>query len=201
MPNTQQRQHESDRDRKGSQEDREQASRSSSEEARMKSGGSRNQSSIPGLSEEARRAVNGVFDAMSEWRDEVTSTTESCTDKVLDRMGEAAKAMGWPREVVDATRSQFQQASRMQSAFIDQMMDAWQQQLKSPGTSMRLLSGGLGAMPGFEAAAPGMNVAMAPLQMWMQAAEMWQRSWQSALSRWMDLQTNSGRSEQDRRRA
>jgi hypothetical protein len=110
--------------------------------------------------------------------------------------------MGWPRELVDSTRSQFQQASRMQSALIDQMMDTWQQQLRSPGTSMRVLSGGLGGMPGFDAAAPGMNVAMAPLQMWMQAAEMWQRSWQSALSRWMDLQTNNtGRSEQDRRRA
>ena len=169
----------------------------------MKSGGSRNPN-IPGLNEEARKAVNGVFDAMSEWRDEVTSTTESCTDKVLDRMGEAAKSMGWPRELVDATRSQFQQATRMQSAFIDQMMDAWQQQLKSPGTPMRVLSGGIGGMPGFDAAPAGMNMAMAPLQMWMQAAEMWQKSWQSAFSRWIDLQQgdSSGRSsEQDRRRA
>jgi hypothetical protein len=152
--------------------------------------------SISGLNEEARKAVNGVFDAMAEWRDEVSSTTQACTDKVLDRMGEAAKAMGWPSELVDATRSQFQQASRMQSAFIDQMMDGWQQQLKS----RRVPSGGIGQMPVFDQAAPAMNVAMAPLQMWMQAAEMWQKSWQSALSRWMDLQTNGGRSETERRR-
>ena len=102
--------------------------------------------SIAGLNEEARKAANGVCDAMSEWRDEVASTTEACTNKVLDRMGEAAKQMGWPRELVDATRSQFQQASRMQSAFIDQMMDAWQQQLKSP----RVPSGGIGQMPGLD---------------------------------------------------
>ena len=152
--------------------------------------------SISNLNEEARKAVTGVFDAMSEWRGEVSSTTDACTTKVLDRMGEAANAMGWPRELVDATRSQFQQASRMQSAFIDQMMDAWQQQLKSP----RVPSGGIGQMPGLDQAAPGMNVAMAPLQMWMQAAEMWHKSWQSALSRWMELQANAGRSENERRR-
>jgi hypothetical protein len=155
--------------------------------------------SISGLNEEARKAVTGVFDAMSEWRDEVTSTTQARTDKVLDRIGEAAKAMGWPRELVDATRSQFQQASRMQSAFIDQMMDAWQQQLKSPGSPMRVLSGGSSQMPGFNQATPGMDVAMAPLKMWMEAAETWQKSWESALSRWMDLQANGGRSENERR--
>ena len=43
--------------------------------------------SISGLNEEARKAVNGVFDAMAEWRDEVSSTTKACTDKVIDRMG------------------------------------------------------------------------------------------------------------------
>lgn len=170
----------------------------------MKSGGTRYQSSTSGLNEEARKAVTGAFDAMSEWRDEVSSTSERCTEKVLDRIGEAAKAMGWPRELVDASRGQFQQASRMQTAFIDQMMDAWQQQLRSPGSPMRMLSGGFGGLPGFDTGPAGMNMAMAPLQMWMQAAEMWQKSWQSAFSRWIDLQQgdSSGRSsEQDRRRA
>jgi hypothetical protein len=153
--------------------------------------------SISGLNEEARKAVNGVFDAMAEWRDEVSSTTQACTDKVLDRMGEAAKAAGWPSELVDATRSQFQQASRMQSAFIDQMlMDAWQQQL----TSRRVPSGEIGQMPGLDQAPSGMNVAMAPLQMWMQAAELWHKNWQLAFSRWMDLQTNGGSSENERPR-
>ena len=152
--------------------------------------------SISGLNEEARKAANGVFDAMAEWRDEVSSTTQACTDKVLDRMGDAAKVMGWPSELIDATRGQFLQASHMQSAFIDQMMDAWQQQLKSP----RVPSGEIGQTPGFDQAPTGMVEAMGPLQMWMQAAEFWQKSWQSALSRWMDLQTNGGRSETERRR-
>jgi hypothetical protein len=201
MATTDNRQDDEREQRRGSHQQREQSSRSSSQESTMKSGGMRYPSSTSGLNEEARRAVTGAFDAMSEWRDEVTSTTERCTDKVLDRIGEAAKATGWPRELVDATRSQFQQASRMQAAFIDQMMDTWQQQLKSPGTPMRMLSGGLGAMPGFDAgASSGLNMAMAPLQMWMQAAEMWQKSWQSAMSRWMEAQPDQERNERDRDR-
>jgi hypothetical protein len=199
MATTDNRQDDEREQRRGSHQQREQSSRSSLQESTMKSGGMRYQSSTSGLNEEARRAVTGAFDAMSEWRDEVTSTTERCTDKVLDRIGEAAKTTGWPRELVDATRSQFQQASRMQAAFIDQMMDAWQQQLKSPGTPMRMLSGGLGAMPGFDVgASSGLNMAMAPLQMWMQAAEMWQKSWQSAMSRWMEAQPDQERNERDR---
>jgi hypothetical protein len=204
MATTQNRQDEREREReqrRGAHQQAEQSSRSSSQESTMKSGGTRYQTSTSGLNEEARKAVTGAFDAMSEWRDEVTSTTERCTDKVLDRIGEAAKAMGWPRELVDATRTQFQQASRMQAGFIDQMMDAWQQQLKSPGAPMRTLSGGLGAMPGFDAgASSGLNMAMAPLQMWMQAAEMWQKSWQSAMSRWMEAQPDPSRNERDRDR-
>jgi hypothetical protein len=199
-------QHDEDRRRERNERDDDrrrerQATPFGSQESTMKSAGMR-YGSTSALSEEARRAVTGAFDAMSEWRDEVTSTTERCTDKVLDRVGEAAKAMGWPREFVDASRSQFQQASRMQAAFIDQMMDAWQQQVRSPGNPMQALSGsaGLGGMTGFGAGAPGLNMAMAPLQMWMQAAEMWQKSWQAALSRWMEAQSGATNGDRDRDR-
>jgi hypothetical protein len=47
-------------------------------------------------------------------------------------MAAAATALGWPKEVVETSRKHFEQASKMQTNMIDQLMDAWQEQLKSP---------------------------------------------------------------------
>ena len=163
------------------------------------------QFNLPGLNEEGRRSVNAAFDAMSQWRDEVAASTDRYQGAVFDKMGAAARALGWPDNLVEASRGQMQQVSKMQVHMIDQIMDAWQQQLKSPGTmptmpgfgaGMPQMPGmpgmpGMGAMPGM----PGMpdlsNMPLAPVQFWMQAAEMWQKSWQSAMSQWIDMQKNT----------
>lgn len=157
-----------------------------------------NQFNIPGLSDETRRTVNAAFDAMSQWRDEVSASNERYTASVFDKMGQAARALGWPDNLVNASRDQFQQVSKMQVHMIDQIMDAWQQQLKSPGAMPSMPS--MGGMPGMPQM-PGMpgfgEMPLAPVQFWMQAAEMWQKSWQSAMSQWIDMQKNamSGRHE------
>jgi hypothetical protein len=118
--------------------------------------------------------------------------------------------MGWPAELVDMTRQQMQQASRMQIQVLDQVMDAWEQQVKNPGAGLQMVPGGNGSpfqfpnfgnMPGMPGM-PGMGMLdmknmpdfgalpTAPLQFWMQAAEMWQKSWQQALSSWMEAQSS-----------
>ncbi len=154
------------------------------------------QFNLPGLNEEGRRTVNAAFDAMSQWRDEVAASTERYQGAVFDKMGAAARALGWPDNLVEASRGQMQQISRMQVHMIDQIMDAWQQQLKNPGTmpTMPGMAPGMGAMPGMPQM-PGMpdfgNMPLAPVQFWMQAAEMWQKSWQSAMSQWIDMQKNA----------
>lgn len=61
-----------------------------------------------------------------QWRDEVASSTERYSETVLDKMVAAATAMGWPKEVVEASRVQLVQASKMQTHMIDQLMHAWQ---------------------------------------------------------------------------
>ena len=130
------------------------------------------------LPREAREAIKGVFEALSEWRDEVGATTERYSETVLDKMAAAARALGWPKELVDASHKHLTQASKAQMHLIEQLMQAWEKQLTSatPDQFMAQLrtlpTMGLGATPS------------TPLDFWMQAAEMWQRNWESALSMW-----------------
>src|SRR6516164_8585089 len=56
----------------------------------------------PELSDEARKAVNAAFDAMSTWRTETVDNFEI----VIDKMAAAARALGWPQQIVDATHAQ-----------------------------------------------------------------------------------------------
>ncbi len=58
------------------------------------------------INEEAREAVVGAFDALSEWRGELAESAERNGGAVFDKMAAAAKAMGWPAEFVDATRTE-----------------------------------------------------------------------------------------------
>ena len=80
-----------------------------------------NKSVTESLDREGREAVNAVFDALSAWREEVAASTARYSQTVLDKMTTAATAMGWPKEVVDASRKHFEQASKMQTNMIDQL--------------------------------------------------------------------------------
>ena len=158
-------------------------------------------SALKNIDAETRKSINAAFDAMSEWRDEMTASTERYSTRVFDKMGSAAKAMGWPEEIVATTKDQMLQASRLQSQMIDQVMDAWQAQLKNPNPLAmqenilsQMTRGGMfpGMMPGMGfdmSKLPGMagmgGMAASPVQFWMQTAEMWQKSWAQAMQLWM----------------
>ncbi|MGQ0674387.1 MAG: hypothetical protein ACT4N2_16130 [Hyphomicrobium sp.] len=158
-----------------------------------------------GMSEDARKAMNGAFDALSNWRNDIATVAEKNSSVVFDRMGAAAKAMGWPAEFVDMTRQQMQSASKMQLQMMDQLMDVWEQQMKSPGSPIELPK--LAGMGGFPGAFAGMGGAQSfpgfpgfdlssmpgnPMMFWMQAAEMWQKSWQQGMAAWMDAVQSGG---------
>jgi predicted O-linked N-acetylglucosamine transferase (SPINDLY family) len=142
-----------------------------------------NKSVTGSLDREGREALNAVFDALSAWREEVAASTARYSQTVLDKMAAAATAMGRPKEVVETSRKHFEQASKMQTNMIDQLMDAWQEQLKSPmpgpfNVQLRRFPGmGLGA-------SQNSTFQIAPVQLWMEAAEAWQRNWASAWSMW-----------------
>src|SRR5262249_37764358 len=67
-----------------------------------------NSMSFPGLSDEARQAVKEAFDAMSNWGAETAKNNEKNSERVIEKMAAAAQALGWPVQIVDATRAQLQ---------------------------------------------------------------------------------------------
>ena len=144
---------------------------------------------VPGLSDEARQAVNAAFDAMSSWRVETAKRNEKNSEEVIEKMAAAARALGWPEQIVDASRAQLQSITKLQIQFMDQMMDIWEEQIKSPNpiTASSVMLSKLkswpdaqpaGVWPNAESfAGPGMN----PMHFWMQMAEQWQKAWVDAM--------------------
>jgi cob(I)alamin adenosyltransferase len=93
---------------------------------------------VPGLSNEARDAVNAAFDAMSTWCTETVNTSEKNLEQVIEKMAAAARALGWPEQIVDATRSEMRRVTKTQIQMMDQLVDAWEEQIKSPNPSAML---------------------------------------------------------------
>jgi hypothetical protein len=101
-----------------------------------------------------------------------------------------------------------QSASKLQLQAVEQVMDVWEKQVKSFGSSGQMpnfgsfpgfpnvpgFGAGAPQFPGVGAGFPGMPDFAAgaanPIQFWMQTAEMWQKGWQQAMSTWMDAQQN-----------
>ena len=74
---------------------------------------------------------------------------------------------------------------------IDQVMDAWERQLKSPSVPSGVPQGFMFQMPALSksASADPMSemmrlgeMTLVPFRLWMQAAEMWQRNWMAMMS-------------------
>ena len=66
------------------------------------------------------------------WRNETAHASGKSGQQVVEKMAVAAKALGWPEQVVDAARAQIQTVTEIQIKTMDQIMDAWEEQLKLP---------------------------------------------------------------------
>lgn len=155
-----------------------------------------NLESLNALGDEQRKAMTAAFEAMADWRQQMSTMQEKGSAAMFDKMSDAAKSLGWPTQFVDLTRQQIETVTKMQNQVIDQVMDAWQKQATAkPGTFQ---APNIPNMPNFPNASnnmfpnmpdmSNMGMPMMPLQIWMQAAEMWQKNWQQALSNWMEAQ-------------
>ena len=138
------------------------------------------------ISDEARKAVTAAFDEMSAWQTEIVNTSEKHLERVIDKVAVAAKALGWPEEIADTVRTQMQAINKMQSQMIDQMMSAWEEQMKSSSPPSAILSK-LGSLPTLPAGSwPGAASQMAnPLGAYMQIMQQWQKAWVDAMAAWM----------------
>jgi len=147
-----------------------------------------NPSSVPGLSTEARKALNAAFDAMSNWRTETVNTSEKGIELVIEKMAAAARALGWPEQIVDVTRAQMQSITKMQIQTMDRLMDAWEEQLKSPDPSAMLSK--LKSLPSFGTASSWpsadafQKAAMNPFQAYTEFAAQCQKAWADAARVW-----------------
>ena len=150
--------------------------------------------SVPGLSSRAQEAVNAALEAMSDWRSEAAENSEKNIKRVIGKMAAAAAELGWPEHIVDAARKQLQNLTEMQIKTMDQMVDAWEEQLKLPNPSpsavlnkLKSSAAPLGSWPGADAFQMGVT---SPLQFWMTFAGQWQKAWTDMMTTW----TKAGKS-------
>jgi hypothetical protein len=154
--------------------------------------------SLPGLSSRAQDAVNAALEAMSDWRSEAAESSEKNIKRVINKMAAAAEELGWPEQIVDTARTQLQNLAEMQIKTMDQMVDAWEEQLKLPNPTsptamlnkLKSSSGMPGSSPGADAFQVGMTT---PLQFWMSFAGQWQKAWTDMMTTW----TKAGKSSND----
>lgn len=145
--------------------------------------------SVPGLSAEARKAVNAAFEAMSAWRTEIVEEGERRSEEAIGKMAEAAEELGWPPQIVEATGTQMKTIGRMQVQTINNMMDAWEEQIKSPNSPTAMLSklkssansGTTGSRP---SADPPQMQQLNPFEFYMQVAEYWRKAFADAMAFW-----------------
>jgi hypothetical protein len=148
-------------------------------------------SPTPISSKDARREVAGAFDALAQWRDEIAAANQRCLGKAIDQMAAAQRSIGWPEPAIAAAREPLLKTAEVQTHMIDQIMDAWEQQLKS----VHDLSGIAQATrprPPLPGGAPFgdpvsdivrlSEMALVPFKLWVQAAEQWQRNWVALMS-------------------
>lgn len=136
------------------------------------------------LAPEARRAVNAAFDAMAAWRAEAVDHSEKGLEQVLESLAAAARALGWPDQVVAATCGQIQAVSNMQIKTIDSVMDAWEEQIASaspPSVMLSKLRSSLDVWPGISGA---QIAAMNPFLLYIQIMQQWHKAWADAGASW-----------------
>lgn len=139
-----------------------------------------------GLTKELREGVASAFDTLSQWRDGIDAVNERYLNKVLDQTSDVARSMGWPEEVIGATRKHLMSISKAQTDMIDQVMDSWKHQLSSATSPMSIPPGFSRGMRGitspFAGALPQFN-PLEPWTFWFETAELWQSMWVAAAPR------------------
>jgi len=138
--------------------------------------------------------LNAALAAMSTWPMETVNNSEKNGEQAIEKMAAAARALGWPEQIVDATRTQMLSATEMQIKTIDHMIDAWEEQVKLPNpmtASPFAMLSKIKTLPGFApiggwpgAAASQGVAAMNPLQFWMQLGEHWQKACADTMTVW-----------------
>ncbi len=128
----------------------------------------------PKLSDEAREAISAAFDAIAECHSEVAASSE----KVVTKIAQAARVLGWPDQVVSGMINHMQSVTKMQIQMMDRTMEVWREQIKS--WPNRVSPDNWLDAEAFKA----MSVNTA--RFWTRMGEQWQKDWaQMMMSQWV----------------
>lgn len=146
------------------------------------------QDSDHAASKDAHKAISEVLEAISTWHTEMTAASTKNNKKVIAKMSSAARALGWPQEVVDAFGAQVQNSSRMQLELIHHIMDAWEQQIRSPTPLAQFPSAMMEKLQSWPSSAQKLWTAPEapsnPMDVWKQMGEQWQKNWTEVIAYW-----------------
>ncbi len=139
-------------------------------------------------SKDAHKAISEVLEAISTWHTEMTAASTKNNKKVIAKMSSAARALGWPQEVVDAFGAQMQSSSRMQLESIHHIMDAWEKQVRSPNPIAQFPSDMMEKLQSWPSSAQKLWTAPEapsnPMDFWKQMGEQWQKNWTEVMAYW-----------------
>jgi hypothetical protein len=137
----------------------------------------------PAMTKEMQDSVIDAFDALSDWGSEIDAVNGRCLGEVLDKTSSVARSLGWPEGAVKATRAYVEGVSKLQTQAIDQIVEGWKRQLKSPASPLGMPSMFAGQTSKTTPNSTPVFNPMAPWSFWMHAVQAWQRSWMPESSR------------------
>lgn len=140
------------------------------------------------LNKTRKKELNAAFKAMEDWQAELVELTERRSSAVFDKLADAVQSVGWPAEMVEASKEQLLEASKAQAEMMRHMVQEWRSNLKEESTPLAIepTTSTIGhALP----APPLELVKFATVlpQFWMQAMGTWQKNWSDAMGLWTSL--------------
>ena len=128
----------------------------------------------PKLSDEAREAVSAALDAIAECHNEVAASRK----KVVTKIAQAARVLGWPGQVVSGMVNQMQSVTKMQIQMMDHTMEVWREHIKSwPSRS---------SPENWLDAETFKAMSVNTAQLWTRMGEQWQKNWAPMMmSQWV----------------
>jgi len=128
----------------------------------------------PELSDEAREAISAAFDAIAECHNEVAASSE----KVVTKIAQAARVLGWPDQVVSGIINQMQSVTKMQIQMMDRTMEVWREQIESWPNR--------GSPDNWLDAEAFKAMSVNTAEFWTRMGEQWQKDWaQMMMSQWV----------------
>jgi hypothetical protein len=143
----------------------------------------------PALNPDTKEALTTALDAMATCHGEIATSSE----KLVEKMGQVARTLGWPDAVVNGIATQMRSVSKMHTTMVGNMIEACETQLASQNPLAQFPAEMIGKMqswPGLQAPGqwPGADafngMGANPVEFWVKLGEQWQKNWAQMMVHW-----------------